>query len=268
LAATARAGQSLAYRSVSGGCVIALSGAPVVGSWVFRQFSVSLVVGAMGDDAKVMTAMDATLAEQVRYYRARAGEYDATAYGDPEATARRLGGLVAELDLHGDVLEIACGTGMWTAALARRATSVTAIDAAPEMLDVARRRIDSSQVRFVLADVFSWSTAATFEVISFSAWLSHVPRGRFEEFWQLLRGLLAEGGRVLFVDEHIDQRFKETYTADPEIALRTLNNGHRFRIVKSFIDPAELASRLEQLGWHVRIGRDGSDWIVGEARPQ
>jgi protein-L-isoaspartate O-methyltransferase len=211
--------------------------------------------------------MDAALEEQARYYRARAGEYDAGAYGDPDTTARRIERLVTDLDPSGVVLELACGTGMWTAALARRATSVTAVDSAPEMLDVARGRVESPQVRFVHADVFTWSPDATYDVIFFSAWLSHVPESRFEEFWQLLRGWLADGGRVVFVDEHISQRGKETYTTDPDIAVRTLSNGQRFRIVKRFIDPAELSSRVARLGWEVRIGRDGSDWVVGEARP-
>jgi hypothetical protein len=50
--------------------------------------------------------------------------------------------------------------------------------------------------------VFSWHPAARFGVIFFSAWLSHVPANRFEQFWQVLRGLLAGNGRVLFIDEH------------------------------------------------------------------
>ena len=78
---------------------------------------------------------DEALASQVDYYRRRADEYDATAYGDVEAARVRIARLVAELRPTGMVLEIACGTGLWTEALAGVADRVTAIDAAPEAVD-------------------------------------------------------------------------------------------------------------------------------------
>jgi demethylmenaquinone methyltransferase/2-methoxy-6-polyprenyl-1,4-benzoquinol methylase len=87
---------------------------------------------------------------------------------------------------------------LWTDALAGLADTVTAIDAAPEMVAIARDRVRSANVRFEVADVFSWDPSERFDVVFFSAWLSHVPRSRFERFWRSLRGLLSEDGRVLF----------------------------------------------------------------------
>jgi hypothetical protein len=52
-----------------------------------------------------------------------------------------------------------------------------------------------------------------FDVIFFSAWLSHLPTSRFGQFWQLLGSLLTGSGRVLFIDEHVDERGKEAYVA-------------------------------------------------------
>lgn len=107
-------------------------------------------------------------------------------------------------------------------------------------------------------------------MIFFSAWLSHVPTRHFDQFWQLPRGLLAEGGRVLFVDEHIECRDKETYLpGGDEIVERRLQDGTTFHIVKNFIDPERLEHRLRGLGWECRVRRDGADWVwvCGEARP-
>ncbi len=211
---------------------------------------------------------DEVLAEQVSYYRKRAAEYDVTAYGDVAAASARVERLVNEMRPAGAVLEIACGTGMWTTALARQASTLVAIDAAPETIEIARTRAASPNVTFEVADVFTWATSARFDVIFFSAWLSHVPTTRFDRFWELLRPWLAERGRVLFIDEHTDDRGKETYTADDgEIVQRTLRDGSQFRIVKNFVDPDQLTDRLQQLGWHCRIRRDGIDWILGDARP-
>jgi 2-polyprenyl-3-methyl-5-hydroxy-6-metoxy-1,4-benzoquinol methylase len=210
---------------------------------------------------------DGVLAEQVDYYRRRAGEYDVTAYGDVAAARERIAGLVAEMRPAGRVLEIACGTGLWTEALARTADTVTAIDAAPETVAIARDRVRSANVSFEVADVFAWDPGTRFDVIFFSAWLSHVPTNRFEQFWQSLRALLTEDGRVLFIDEHVDEHGKEAYIPGrDEIVERRLNDGSTFRVIKNFVDPDGLELRLRRLGWDCTIRRDGSDWVLGEAR--
>ncbi|MCO5973802.1 class I SAM-dependent methyltransferase [Actinoallomurus soli] len=211
---------------------------------------------------------DEVLADQVDYYRRRASEYDVTAYGDVAAARERIARLVAQMSPRRRVLEIACGTGLWTEALAGAADVVVAIDAAPEAVAIARDRVRSGNVTFEVADVFSWTTDDRFDAIFFSAWLSHVPTSRFEEFWRLLRRLLTEDGRVLFIDEHVDVREKESYVPGAgEIVERRLRDGETYRIVKNFVDPRELQDRLRDLGWDCRIHRDGDDWIRGEARP-
>ncbi len=174
------------------------------------------------------------------------------------------------------MLEIACGTGLWTEALAGWADQLTAIDAAPEAVAIARDRVRAANVRFEVADVFSGrpgtlsgGPGTRFDMIFFSAWLSHVPASRFAAFWQLLRDLLAGHGRVLFIDEHVDERGKEAYLpGQDDVVERRLNDGRRFRVVKNFVDPAGLERRLGQLGWDAEIGRDGPDWVRGEARPR
>lgn len=210
--------------------------------------------------------MDDVLADQIGYYRSRAGEYDVTAYGDVAAARERIARLVARMGPSGRVLEIACGTGLWTEALAGLADTVLAIDAAPEAVAIARDRIGSGNVTFEIADVFTWTSDDRYQVIFLSAWLSHVPASRFEQFWRKLRPLLAEGGRVLFIDEHVDVRDKEAYVPGAEeIVERRLRDGRTFRVVKNFVDPQTLRDRLRDLGWDCRIDRDG-DWIMGQAR--
>jgi 2-polyprenyl-3-methyl-5-hydroxy-6-metoxy-1,4-benzoquinol methylase len=210
---------------------------------------------------------DEVLVDQVDYYRRRAGEYDVTAYGDVAAARARIARLVAEMRPTGSVLEIACGTGLWTEALAGLADMVTAIDAAPEAVEIARDRVSSANVSFEVADVFLWDPNTRFDVIFFSAWLSHVPMSRFEQFWQSLGGLLAEDGRVLFIDEHVDECEKEAYVVGwDEIVERRLRDGSTFRVIKNFVDPDRLELGLRRLGWDCAIRRDGSDWVCGEAR--
>jgi 2-polyprenyl-3-methyl-5-hydroxy-6-metoxy-1,4-benzoquinol methylase len=208
------------------------------------------------------------LADQLAYYRHRADEYDATAYGDVAAAGERIARLVARMRPTGRVLELACGTGLWTRALAEWADTVTAVDAAPEALRIARVRVPSANVRFEVADVFAWNPGTRFDMVFFSAWLSHVPDDRFDGFWAWLRDLLTADGRVLFIDEHVDERGKEDYLAGrDDVVRRRLLDGSTFRVVKNFVDPRRLEARLRAAGWECVVSRDGADWVLGEARP-
>jgi demethylmenaquinone methyltransferase/2-methoxy-6-polyprenyl-1,4-benzoquinol methylase len=205
------------------------------------------------------------LAEQIAYYRARAAEYDVTAYGDVAAAATRIDRIVDGFGPLGDVLEIACGTGMWTRALGTRASSVLAIDSSPEAMAIARMRVDAASVRFDVVDVFEWGPDRRFDTVFFSAWLSHVPASRFDEFWVRVRTWLEPDGRVLFIDEPIEQAGKEAFV-ESEVVVRTLDDGSTHRVVKNFVDPDALARQLGALGWQVESHLDRDDWLVSCAR--
>ncbi|MFI5908646.1 class I SAM-dependent methyltransferase [Dactylosporangium sp. NPDC051541] len=208
---------------------------------------------------------DDVLAEQIGYYRSRAAEYDATAYGEIGPARARIARIVGRMAPRGRVLELACGTGLWTEAIAPVADFVLAVDAAPEAIAIARERVGGGAVEFRVADVFGFAPAERFDVVFFSAWLSHVPADRFDGFWAGLRDLLADGGRVLFVDEPADVSAKEAFVGDA-VVERRLNDGRTYRIVKWFIEPAALVERLRGLGWTATVERDGDDWVLGEAR--
>ena len=80
---------------------------------------------------------DQLLAEQVAYYRARAGEY----FVSDSAAEPALEAALDEFRPTGDVLELACGPGTWTPQLLRYASAVTAVDASPEMIAIASSRV-------------------------------------------------------------------------------------------------------------------------------
>ena len=205
--------------------------------------------------------------EQIAYYRARAGEYEQTSYRDVPGADRRIAALVARLRPGGDLLEIACGTGMWTKHLVGCAAAVTAIDAAPEMIALARQEVTAGNVTFVTADILAWAPPRRFDTVFFAFWLSHVPASEFDRFWSLLRGALASGGRVLFVDDQPAAADLETYAGGSgEVAERRLRDGTRHRLIKVVRGPADLTRQLTALGWQPTITRSG-DWLVGQARP-
>jgi len=202
--------------------------------------------------------------EQVAYYRRRAGEYDATAYGDLPDADERLAALVDRLRPSGDVLEVACGTGMWTRHLAAHARTLTAVDTAPEMVAVARRRAPSAT--FLVADVLDWTPPRHWDTIFFAFWLSHVPAAAFAPFWSVVRAALADGGRVIFVDDRPAAAEEETYVpGSAEVVERRLADGSVHRLVKLPRDASELSGRLARLGWRADVRPVPPGWLAGEA---
>ena len=128
------------------------------------------------------------------------------------------------------MLELACGTGLWTVELARHATSVTAVDASPEVLGINRARLREAgrktAVRYVEADLFDWRPDAAYDA-------------------------------VFFVDslgpETPDEKGRRSRDPQGHTTIRRLDDGREFRIVKVFYDPATLERRLAGLGWNVSV---------------
>jgi len=213
-------------------------------------------------------ADDSMLEEQVAYYRARAGEYDEWFLrtgrydrGVDHRTAWQAEVAVVEQSLRehivgGEVLELACGTGLWTQLLAQLNRRVMAVDASPEVIEVNRARTHSDHVHYVLADLFSWTPpAAQFDAVFFGFWLSHVPADRFEAFWTMVRAALRPTARVFWIDSLLEpsSTARDHGPLDHSgVVRRRLNDGREFRIVKIFYEPADLKQRLSRLafaGW-------------------
>ncbi|MGW2062737.1 class I SAM-dependent methyltransferase [Streptomyces sp. NBC_00121] len=209
---------------------------------------------------------DALLTEQMAYYRAGAAEYDRP-YAEHEDLQRLLA-VVDELPIAGDVLELACGTGQWTTRLAARAHSVTAVDAAAEVLALARARTASPIVQFLEADLFEWQPRRRYDTVFFAFWLSHVPPTRLPDFWNTVAAALAPGGKVIFIDDGpAVAAYEEVLTNQPTpAALRRLDDGSQYRIVKVFHDAQTLTDDLTALGWSVRIRSMAGNYI-GIAEP-
>jgi demethylmenaquinone methyltransferase/2-methoxy-6-polyprenyl-1,4-benzoquinol methylase len=224
-----------------------------------------------------LTDIDGTaslLASQRAYYDARADDYgdiskpDRKTPGLMSAEASRA--LVDEFGPAGDVLELACGTGVFTREIVLHARSVTAVDASPRMLAISQARVDDPRVTYVNADIFAWTPDRTYDVVFFGFWLSHVPPAAFDDFWSLVRTCLAPNGRVAFVDE--DDR--AAGHDDPcsvggvPAARRTLSDGRQLEIVKVFWRPEDLEKRLRSSGWDIDVRRAGETFMYGVGRPR
>jgi demethylmenaquinone methyltransferase/2-methoxy-6-polyprenyl-1,4-benzoquinol methylase len=213
------------------------------------------------------------LDEQIAYYRARAPEYDdwwfkRGRFQRPPEVRRRWAADVALLedavdafDPQGSVLELAAGTGLWTRRLARSATSVTALDASPEVLALNRERVagDGAPVEYVVADLFAWEPPRRYDVAFFSFWISHVPPARFDDFWSLVDRALVPDGRAFLID---NAPSVDWYDGDGGVTRRELGDGRTYDIVKVYWSPTDLRDRLARIGWRAELRR-GEFFLYG-----
>ncbi|MFC7330860.1 class I SAM-dependent methyltransferase [Marinactinospora rubrisoli] len=202
-------------------------------------------------------------ADQITYYRAVAEEYRDDQLDEPGGD--ELAAAVDELAPTGDVLELASGPGTWTPRLLRRATTVTAVDASPEMLALAEQRVaaDGGRVRFVPADLFTWEPDRRYDGVFMGFWLSHVPWNRFAEFWALVDRSLRPGGHVLFVDD-AHRTEQELVNGEASTTIqRRLHDGTPHRAVKVPHTPQGLTRELTRLGWNIRVHQTSGPFYWG-----
>lgn len=208
-----------------------------------------------------MTTIDELLDEQQRYYNGRAteyGEWIATYMGPVQAGITEL---VRKSPLTGDVLELASGTGYWTTLLSELADRVTAVDAAPDMINIIRS-LDLPNVDIIQTDLFHWQPPRKWDTIFFVHWLAHVPPPLLPQFWETIDQALRPGGSVIFVDvTAAEQEIEEELLQDRPVpgVRRRLNDGRKFTIVKKYWEPDVLLARLAEFGWYGRFTRVGHD---------
>jgi trans-aconitate methyltransferase len=209
-----------------------------------------------------MSDSESRYREQLTYYREVADEYETHEISAPGDTE-----LLAAIDSFtptGDVLELACGTGIWTEGLIRSARSVTALDGAPEMLRRAQGRLGGTpNVTFIEADLFTWRPTRRYDTVFFGFWISHLPEDHFEAFWAMIDQALGPAGNVFFFDDNHRTEVELIEGIESPIVQRRLNNGKTFRVVKIPYQADQLEERLRKLGWNITVTQTSGPFYWG-----
>ena len=228
-------------------------------------------------------AADPILEEQTRYYRVRdlnpddwfyrRGTYDhgPTRNRDWFRDAVELMQALSGFNPKGHVLEIGGGTGLWTRQLVLTADHVTVVDVSERSLALNRIRLGSlaSRVRYVERDIFSWPAGERFDAIFSPFFLSHVPRHRFEQFWEFLDSILVPGGRIFWVDTTRSQTALGQNGRLPDrgsIITRRRTGDREYRVYKVYYTPESLAHQVGALGWVADVASTQEFFLYGSAR--
>ncbi len=119
------------------------------------------------------------------------------------------------------VLDLGCGTGIFSVGLAAKGHEVTGVDPAGAMLDIARRRDGGGAVRWVEAGALGLRLGEVFDAVvmtghAFQTLLTAMDRGLL---MQAIARHLAPGGRFFFDSRNPEAREWKEWT--PELTRET-----------------------------------------------
>ena len=190
---------------------------------------------------------------------AETGKFDklAASWWDPQGESRplhdlnpvRLNYVAERVALKGArVLDVGCGGGLLSEALAAAGAQVTGIDLAPRVLDVARLHLHESNLQVDYREVSVESLAqglpAAFDAITCMEMLEHVPDPG--SVIAACAMLLKPGGRLFLSTLNRTPLAFGVAIVGAEYALNLLPRGtHHYA---QFIRPAEMAAALRDAG--------------------
>jgi 2-polyprenyl-3-methyl-5-hydroxy-6-metoxy-1,4-benzoquinol methylase len=194
-----------------------------------------------------------TTRDMVQYYAKRAQEYERI-YHRPERQAdlKALCATIEDTFAGRDVLDVACGTGYFSACAARRARSLQGVDANETTLELARAKAIPN-ASFRAGDAYELgSLTRAYSGALCTFWWSHIPKDRIEAFLRDLHRSLEPGALVLFADntyvEGSSTPLTRTDAGGNTYQTRKLESGAGYEVLKNFPAAGEL------LGWAMRFG--------------
>ncbi|RUO44448.1 bifunctional 3-demethylubiquinol 3-O-methyltransferase/2-polyprenyl-6-hydroxyphenol methylase [Aliidiomarina taiwanensis] len=146
------------------------------------------------------------------------------------------------------VLDVGCGGGLLTEAMARAGAEVTGIDMSPDALSVARLHALESELSIdyqqITAEAFAAEHAQQFDVVTCLEMLEHVPNPA--AVIAACASLVKPGGRVVFstLNRTLKAKLFGVYIA--EYVLQWLPKGTHD--ASKFIRPSELIRSAESAG--------------------
>jgi|GEM_PF-1375266 len=148
------------------------------------------------------------------------------------------------------VLDIACGTGKWTAQIAKtlpEGAQTFALDWSAAMLNEARLRLEEDEllakVSLIRADAYTLPFPNnSFDGILLGFWLGHVPATSALGFLSEVKRVLKPGGLILAL-EHAPFPGRP----NQELQNRQFKDGRTRQVLKIRFSPTELKELLEKI---------------------
>jgi predicted TPR repeat methyltransferase len=137
----------------------------------------------------------------IRYYKERAKDYEQI-YTKPERQYDLISAedILQDLFCDKNILEIACGTGYWTAKIAKTAKSIYASDVNEAVVEIARQKDLGDTVKFAVADLYNIEIEEEYEGLFGGFIWSHILLQDLDKFLAIIEGNLPKNGLIVFMD--------------------------------------------------------------------
>ena len=148
--------------------------------------------------------------------------------------------------------------------------TITAVDASPEMLEIARQKFGEERITYQQADLFQWQPSQQYDLVFFANWLSHVPPDALDDFLRKVQHSVRPGpsGQIAIVDQYQPSDGDKQIAKADIYATRPVEDGRQFTIVKAFYDLEYLRNKFEALGFEVNANKftDTFFFLAGKAK--
>jgi ubiquinone/menaquinone biosynthesis C-methylase UbiE len=202
------------------------------------------------------------------YYSKRANDYEQIYHrNNPvrQSEQAKIKNLLRNSFGNKSVLEIACGTGYWTKAVAQTAQSITAVDNSTEMLEVAKAK--NIKAHFINDNAYTLNNVNDeFNAGLANFWFSHIPKDQINIFLTTFHKKLLPGSTVIMAENILNKDIGGEYIKKDEdvntYKLRTLNDGTTYQILKNYYNEEELLSIFKPLSSELKIHFGTCYWWI------
>lgn len=188
------------------------------------------------------------------YYSKRASEYEQIYYRDIPERQQEIADIERYLEnlvTGKSILELACGTGYWTACMSKSAKCIISSDYSAEMISEAKKKTYICPTQFVQADMYSMPIPPhSVDMAIFGFWFSHEPKQKYEQFFKLIKSFVKKDGQIWLLDNNSPaegDEYKSTGIDEygNNYKQRFLNNGEEYSVLKNYFDEKLLIEIFE-----------------------
>jgi ubiquinone/menaquinone biosynthesis C-methylase UbiE len=205
-----------------------------------------------------------------KYYHDRAKEYDKVYSNIAEQDDLRAASLIfQDLFKQQTVLEIACGTGYWTAQMAKTARAIFATDINESVINIAKAKPLHENVAFAVADMFSLTTPIKYQGLFGGFIWSHILLQDLDRCLHHVKQFVVPNGTMVFIDSnavegtnHDKKRITRVDAFGNTFQQRQLENGVNHEVLKNFPTTEFLHQKLEPIATDINFIKLAYYWIV------
>lgn len=206
---------------------------------------------------------------QVAEYYAKNAANVGHTYQDParQADLDQMRAQLAQVLRGHVVLELGCGSGYWTAAIAAAADTVLATDINPAMIALAQQRGLPPNVALRIADAQDLpADIGDFTAVFMGLWWSHMRRDEQDRFLADARARLGKDVLLVILDEdYVEGSSVTVARTDLEgntYQILTAPDGQRYELPKGYPSDSALRKRLTPAVREIKIARTEFYWLL------